>query len=323
MIYDPPSPPPSMTSPNPVTFQALATQVGGSPGVQNGSLFVKPALPLEIEFYQTLNAAPGEDNPFSTLKQYMPKFVGTLKFQGPVGVDCLVNALDHKGKRKESLVLENLCRTFTKPNILDIKLGTEHYDHEASPQKRERRIKTAHETTSFESGLRLAEFQIYSNETGLPIQTPKSYGKSIKVPDLPNSIRKLFPTSSDPSVGSGLPPRVLLPILKHICAEIKEILTAFEKIEARVVGGSLLIIYEADLAQAEDGVNSFYSECTPSEIVADDEKKYSPLCQVKMIDFAHTRLVPGQGEDKGVVKGFNSILSLIAGRIEELQKEFD
>ena len=109
-------------------------------------------------------------------------------------------------------------------------------------------IKTARETTSFESGIRLTGFQVYSNETGLAVNTPKSYGKSIKVSDLPDGVRRFFPTSLDPSTGSGLPASVILPILKKIRAEIHEILTAFEKIELRMVGGSVLVIYEGTLS---------------------------------------------------------------------------
>lgn len=59
-------------------------------------------------------------------------------------------------------MLENASHSFTKPNILDVKLGTVLYDESASPEKRERMEKTARETTSFETGLRLTGFQVYS-----------------------------------------------------------------------------------------------------------------------------------------------------------------
>ena len=59
-----------------------------------------------------------------------------------------------------SIVLENLSHPFSKPNILDIKLGTVLYDESASEEKRARMIKTAKETTSFETGVRLTGFQV-------------------------------------------------------------------------------------------------------------------------------------------------------------------
>ena len=60
----------------------------------------------------------------------------------------------------QNLVLENLSFPFKKPNILDIKLGTILYDESASPEKVERMIKTAKETTSLETGVRLTGFQV-------------------------------------------------------------------------------------------------------------------------------------------------------------------
>ena len=57
-------------------------------------------------------------------------------------------------------MLENISHSFLKPNILDIKLGTVLYDESASEEKRLRMIKTAKQTTSFETGVRLTGFQV-------------------------------------------------------------------------------------------------------------------------------------------------------------------
>ena len=62
----------------------------------------------------------------------------------------------------QSIVLENLLFPFFKPNILDIKLGTVLYDETASPEKVARMQKTARETTSLETGIRLTGFQVSS-----------------------------------------------------------------------------------------------------------------------------------------------------------------
>ena len=51
-------------------------------------------------------------------------------------------------------------RAFVKPNILDIKLGTVLYDDGASAEKRARMEKTARETTSLATGVRLTGFQV-------------------------------------------------------------------------------------------------------------------------------------------------------------------
>lgn len=61
----------------------LNTQVGGHSGVlatEDGSLLIKPALPLELQFYQTSVRDPG----FAPLRHFVPKFYGTLSLQGKV-----------------------------------------------------------------------------------------------------------------------------------------------------------------------------------------------------------------------------------------------
>lgn len=61
----------------------LASQVGGHAGVstsEDGSLLIKPALPREVDFYQHLTSNPD----FASLRPYIPKFIGMLRFAGKV-----------------------------------------------------------------------------------------------------------------------------------------------------------------------------------------------------------------------------------------------
>ena len=116
----------------------------------------------------------------------------------------------------QSIVLENLSYPFSKPNILDVKLGTILYDDDASPEKRERMDKAAKATTSHETGVRLTGFQVgtvfttsanisdwgyqvYDLTTGLAVNTPKSYGKSINASQLPEGITRFFPIATSSS----------------------------------------------------------------------------------------------------------------------------
>lgn len=57
-------------------------------------------------------------------------------------------------------MLQNLSQLYTRPCILDVKLGTELYAPEATDEKKARMEKTAKETTSYETGLRLTGFQV-------------------------------------------------------------------------------------------------------------------------------------------------------------------
>jgi len=61
----------------------LSSQVGGHPGIlatEDGSMIIKKALPLELEFYQTHALNPA----FESLRPFLPKFYGTLKLEGEV-----------------------------------------------------------------------------------------------------------------------------------------------------------------------------------------------------------------------------------------------
>jgi len=110
-----------------------------------------------------------------------------------------------------------------------------------------------------------------------------------------------------------------------------------------MVGGSLLIVYEADWARAEEGVKQYLENAEEDEKMketvdedegdagvelngeddddddeSDDETRARPPFVVKLIDFAHTTLVPGKGPDEGVLLGMDTVLRLLDGRLSEL-----
>lgn len=102
---------------------------------------------------------------------------------------------------------------------------------------------------------------------------------------------------------------------------------AFAQLEIRMVGGSFLIIYEGDLERAKQGIALLddgdweEEEEEEEEDVEDDEEntKPGPPCSVKLIDFAHTNVVAGQGADEGVLLGMDTTLKLLDGRIAQIR----
>ena len=149
-----------------------------------------------------------------------------------------------------------------------------------------------------------------------------------------DGINLFFPVSPEPLVakegtdaqpsGTGLPARLLLPVLQHIRADIAEIREAIAEVHMRMVGGSLLVVYEADWERVEEGLK-FLDEDEESEDEDDDDdddeevKRPGPPYIVKVIDFAHTRIVPGEGPDEGVLKGIDTTLDLLDQRIRQVQ----
>lgn len=134
-------------------------------------------------------------------------------------------------------------------------------------------------------------------------------------------------------------------------ADLHSIRDAVEKTEIRLIASSLLITYEADWEKAREGVERLLSErnldrraeqCSSWEldgakdaemddinedVLSDDEDRSSdeededaerlPYV-IRLIDFAHTRLAPGQGPDEGVLLGLRTLIKLLGGLIEEV-----
>ena len=209
---------------------------------------------------------------------------------------------------------------------------------------------------------------MFDNATRAPVNTPKAYGKSLAPADLPAGIAKFFPiaapahvaasaSDSTPAAPSpsrfpspsdappptmGLPARTLLPILSAIARDVRAVRVALAGIEMRMVGGSLLVVYEAEWARAAAGVEWLAAHPDGVEEDEDDDEddedeeedqdededededeegvqKPGPPYIVRLIDFAHTRLKPGEGPDAGVLQGVDTILGLLQGRLAEVQ----
>ncbi|WWC73325.1 uncharacterized protein I206_107292 [Kwoniella pini CBS 10737] len=187
----------------------LANQVAGHDGVMSdasGSLVIKPALPREIAFYQTLNSSSRED-PIRKLKPFVPKFYGTLRLEGQLSSEGDIKGLPGKEEIPESVVIQNLSYAFTHPNIIDVKLGKVLYGPDASEEKKYRMDKQARDTTTHETGIRLTGFTTWHEPTQSYIVTPKSFGKTISVSQLPEGMKRFFPLPNDvvPSLVSASP----------------------------------------------------------------------------------------------------------------------
>ncbi|KAM6503252.1 Inositol polyphosphate kinase, partial [Amanita muscaria] len=211
------------------------------------------------------------------------------------------------------------------------------YYEDAPLEKKQRMMETARKTSSFETGVRLTGFQVRQslnfmtlsnddNVTNQPILTPKSYGKSIDKSQLPDGIARFLPvggSKDEEASPCGLPVSLLLPIMQGIKEDIQEIRDVVASLEVRIVGGSLLVIYEADWERAEKGLKWLEEQDDEDEMEDDDEEsedeeRGGPPYVVKLIDFAHTRLVPGKGPDQSVLTGIDTMIRLIDGRIKEL-----
>ncbi|KAF8548739.1 SAICAR synthase-like protein [Imleria badia] len=362
---------------------------------EDESLLLKPALPREVAFYQFVRDITDASTGLHLLKPWIPEFLGLLSLEGKLAdltaeivagiMPVIIPAPGSEGTSTsgnldsnngtppsnmpaQTLVLQNLLYGYRKPCILDVKLGTILYDEDASEEKKARMINKAAETTTLQTGIRLTGFQVYSNHSPDPIVYGKAYGYSLKPEQLQEGIKNFFPclissSQTNPDLGTsppsnsniGLPADTLLTLLTSLHGSLTDLRKTLSGAHVRIVGGSVLIIYEGDWETAtaasgrgggpgsseeveseeDEGAESDQIEvevdeqgeiimesspCETSE--SSSEASFADLqprlYTVSLIDFAHTRVVPGEGPDQGVLTGMDTLIRLVDRRKQEV-----
>ncbi|TKA62473.1 hypothetical protein B0A49_07009 [Cryomyces minteri] len=163
-----------------VAFEDAAAGHDGILSDSTGDLFIKPCTPAEIAFYESSLASHPS---FAAL---MPTFMGTLRLGSPdqtlaaqastsgvtPGTAASLPLSDPglwRGKKLDTqtaIVLENVASGFSRPNIMDLKLGARLWDEDAPPEKRARLDKIAAETTSSSLGFRVAGMRVWQGARG-------------------------------------------------------------------------------------------------------------------------------------------------------------
>lgn len=162
-------------------------------------------------------------------------------------------------------------------------------------------------------------------------------------------------TSSQSTSNIGLPADTLLTLLTSLHASLTDLRKSLSGAHVRIVGGSVLIIYEGDCERAaaasgrgggpgnQEEVESEEDEETDDEqfevevdeqgeIIMDstlDETSESSsevsymdpeprLYTVSLIDFAHARIVSGEGPDQGILTGMDTLIGLVDLRKQQV-----
>ena len=157
----------------------------------------------------------------------------------------------------------------------------------------------------------------------------------------------------------AIPPKTLLRLLNFIYDDLDKLEQVYQNLEARFTGSSILIVYEGDPERLEDALERYEARRArrallqaeaPSAEAPDSEEEWDvsdededsastssdddeddgaradarrarrcPPFTLKVIDFAHTRLVEGEGPDEGVLKGIKTLKGLVKGRLEQVK----
>jgi len=222
----------------------------------------------EVSFYQTISTSTSEtDIKFKAL---------TAKFFGTDSVK-LAN-----GDLSEYLVLENLTQGFSRPCVMDVKIGSVTYGPDASEAKKGKEAQS-YAGTKIPFGFSV--LGIISNSNNGFKRLTKAFGKSLSENNIDDVLDNFL------SLPSGLAKVVAGCFLE----KLDEFIEFFSKQTTyHVYASSLLFVYDFDALDLES------ENCNLGDFV-----------RLKLIDFAH--VFPGNGElDQNFLFGLKNLSGLFS-----------
>ena len=209
------------------------------------------------------------------LSTFVPKYYGVAKVKG----DQLDASAAGGDEDAEYIILEDLTRKYSKPCIIDVKMGTRSFEPDATDEKKLNEAGKYPQQADF--GLRIVAIRVYNpsnanaDDSGY-VYYSKHYGRSLSSRcKLKEAFRAFVGVH-----GTGEP-------ISNVLKQLEEIKAWFLKNDSFCFySSSVIIVYEGD-----------------------DKCKESSPPIVKMIDFARVRRQ--RGGDEGYLLGLNTLVTLL------------
>ncbi|KAI5813309.1 inositol polyphosphate kinase-domain-containing protein [Pyronema omphalodes] len=276
------------------SFKTFGKAAAGHAGVltdSSGSLLIKPCTSAEAAFYDSCLSHP-------KFAFWMPKYIGTVTLNQPEGsipngAPTEANPAVKPSTLETGLVLQNLTHGFTKPCILDIKLGRQLWDDFASQEKRDRLDLVANTSTSGSLHWRVAGMRVYKPaKPAGTVVAARTEGKFQYViveeenPENPQgeaywNFNKLYGRKEiqDENVAdavkefldSGLNGEQKKELLRRWIEKLQGITQMLEEEESRMYSASLLFVYEGDEKSFEQALE--YEKILEQEMQMKEEKE--------------------------------------------------
>ncbi|BFZ58771.1 hypothetical protein PYCC9005_005836 [Savitreella phatthalungensis] len=160
--------------------------------------------------------------------------------EGPVDPDAYSPP---QSSHERAVVLENLVYGYTKPCILDLKLGRTLTSPDAPKAKQERLAKVAASTTTGSLGVRIAGMRVWRSgtERGGWHQQDRHWGKTLDTTTVyTDGILGFF--------DSCILPEQKRLIASRMLADVQRCIAALQDTDCRIYSPSLLFVYEGDQA---------------------------------------------------------------------------
>lgn len=324
-------------------FTPSTHQVAGHKGsVVAKGMFAKPSSNQEIEFYQQLHKTDGDksDDLGNLLLDWVPLFYGTLmenQLNGSEDISRHLHTIQSSAQPlpasvlptdKQYILLSNLYEDFNKPSILDIKLGSKLTDELASPEKAQRLQAVSNSTTSGSLSMRICGMKLYHrpeaptdfgstfpNTDGISLvqdgddcylKFDKFFGRSLGPADVRPALELFIYHGVSPTVGDHY--------VAQFHKRLQLLYNCLLSYEVSIVSGSLLFIIENDEGRTVDLDNDplvLSNDFLDLDLdLGEEEAKAKQLSSLHLIDFAHSKFVPGQGIDENIIEGVESLLDI-------------
>lgn len=212
---------------------------------------------------------------YTTIKERDPEFVQWIA--GYYGT----KEVNQNGISGKFMIIDDLTDSYSKPSIIDLKMGVKTWEDDAPQEKIERESKKY--PLQRKIGFRLTGMRVFNTEKQEFDIYGKKYGYSLTEETLPDMFTKYF---------SFVKKEFLQAVINSIIQQLESILEWFEKRgHLQFICTSVLIIFEGNT-----------------------ENEYRPI--VRLVDFAHVKQLTAEQHDDGFIVGLKWILKDLKERLE-------
>ena len=223
----------------------------------------------------------------------------TASYYGILGQVALNNVSPYGISEDAHLLLQDITIHFSKPCVMDLKLGSQTYEPSAPLEKQKREYSKYPLQSKF--GFRIVGMRIYQPSDEMACENgflffSKEYGRALATKDdLKRAFETYFSAGVDGSSSAGVKASVRARSISNIVTKLHKIQTWFRDNKSLCFcASSLLIAYEGDTQSSSN----------------------PDVVNVKMIDFGRVRRHPGG--DPGYTLGLETICALMVELLKEV-----
>jgi len=209
------------------------------------------------------------------------------------------------------LIMDNLTHGLSRPHVMDLKMGTQQFGREESPEKVASKIAKVESTTSKTLGARIAGYQLYNEKTHKYVLKNKYWGRSL---DDTSFYLALVEFVKDQSIG-----KVRRGVVKDILTQLDGLMAAIKSTCWKFYGCSVLIVYDGNVSlpppQTQDD----------SSLLPDLHKKMDLLSCTEDMNDRLNSLIKSRSHsfDGKINNGNNSDYSVAVRLIDFAKTEWD